>query len=311
MVCPPAPWSLSSSAPASVVYLKRYVAFGLIGLIVLHLLSRYGLALVRRISRCCSSPLPADDGGDGAGGGGHDQRRHRWLGAAASVPALELLKLALILYGRRRWPSGRSRAELRSPGPAAPAGSGAASALLMEQPDMGTRSSSASRWGRRGRRWHADPVPRRARRRAGGGDRAAIVEPYRMARLTAFLDPSPTPGHRLPGRAGPHRDRSAGCSAWGWASGREGLRPPGGPHRHDPGDHRRGRGSWGAGRGDPLRDDRLRGLRAAKAAATATRSCSPLASRSSAARRSLLLRGARAHAAHGRTAASSPTGAPT
>ena len=35
------------------MYLKRYVVFGLAGLVVLHVASRHGLRLIRASRRCC------------------------------------------------------------------------------------------------------------------------------------------------------------------------------------------------------------------------------------------------------------------
>ena len=90
---------------------------------------------------------------------------------------------------------------------------------------------------------------------------AVLIEPYRMARITSFLDPGGDPGGagfqliQAQDRArvrGAVRRRAGGEPA-------EGLLPPGGAHRHDRRGHRRGARDGGDRRPRrPLRDLRLR-----------------------------------------------------
>src|SRR6266511_2537100 len=82
-------------------YLKRYVVFGLIGLVALHFISRRGLGAIRALTPpllvagfvlTAAVKLP----GVGVSANGAT----RWLGAGpVQFQPAELLKLALILYG--------------------------------------------------------------------------------------------------------------------------------------------------------------------------------------------------------------------
>jgi hypothetical protein len=109
----------------------------------------------------------------------------------------------------------------------------------------------------------ADAPPRHALRRArGDGDGAG--------RRGALPDGAPDGfhrpvrgrrGHGLPGGPGADGDRlGRALRSRPRRVGPEDLLPARGPHRHDPGDHRRGDRGGGHRRGrGPLRDDRLRG----------------------------------------------------
>jgi len=175
-------------------YLKRYVVFGLIGLLVLHLLSRHGLGLVKRatpIFLVASFLLTAAVMVPGVGVTINGATR--WLGAGPlQFQPSELLKLALVLYAARllaeRPKSVQSFGGLARPLLLVLA---AACALLMKQPDMGTTMVICFAMGAL---LVAAGTPIRYLAALGGGlavvaTAAAIAEPYRMARLTAFLDP--------------------------------------------------------------------------------------------------------------------------
>jgi cell division protein FtsW len=175
-------------------YLKRYVAFGLVGLGVLHLLSRHGLAVVRRMT----GPLLLGSflltlavlvPGVGVTVNGAT----RWLGAGPlQFQPAELLKLALVLYA--------ARVLAESPRSVGTLGGlfrplllvvGVCCALLMKQPDMGTAMVICVAIGAL---LIAAGAPIRHLALLLGCLAAlalavAVVEPYRMARLTAFLDP--------------------------------------------------------------------------------------------------------------------------
>src|SRR3954465_3606634 len=122
-------------------YLKRYVAFGLIGLVVMHLLSRHGLQLVKAATPLLligsfALTLAVMLPGVGVSANGAT----RWLGAGPlQFQPSELLKLALVLYAAQllaaRPKSTRTIGGLTKPLLLVV---GAACALLMAQPDMGT-----------------------------------------------------------------------------------------------------------------------------------------------------------------------------
>ena len=175
-------------------YLKRYLAFGLIGLVVLHLLSRHGLRLVRAatpvllvssFALCFIVMLP--------GFGVTVNGATRWL-AAGSVQfqPSELLKLSLVLYAAQLL-AARPRATQSLKGLARPllwvvAG---ACLLLIKQPDMGTAVVICLAIGAL---LIAAGVPLRNLALILGvlaflALIVALAEPYRRERLTSFLDP--------------------------------------------------------------------------------------------------------------------------
>ena len=175
-------------------YLKRYVLFGLAGLAVLHLLSRGGLALARRVTPLllvAAFLLTAVVMVPGVGVTVNGATR--WLGAGPlQFQPSELLKLALVLYAVRllseRPGSVRTLGGLIRPLLLVVA---VACALLMAQPDMGSAIVICLAIGAL---LIAAGTPVRhlaalASALAGLAFVLAIVEPYRMARLTAFLDP--------------------------------------------------------------------------------------------------------------------------
>src|SRR5215208_4540075 len=122
-------------------YLKRYLAFGIVGLAVLHLASRRGLKVVKALTPLLliagfvlttAVMLP--------GVGVTVNGATRWLGAGPiQFQPSELLKLALVLYAASLL-SARPRQARTLGGLCKPLllVIGAACALLLKQPDMGT-----------------------------------------------------------------------------------------------------------------------------------------------------------------------------
>jgi len=175
-------------------YLKRYVVFGLLGLTGLHFLSRYGLKTVKD-----ATPLMLVIGfvltlavlvpGLGVTVNG----AKRWLGAGPlQFQPSELLKIALVLYGAMLL-SERPKSVKTLGGLAKPflLVVGAACAVVMLQPDMGTTLVMCAAIGAL---LIAAGTPIPSLGVLGGGLMSlallmAVVEPYRMARLTAFIDP--------------------------------------------------------------------------------------------------------------------------
>jgi cell division protein FtsW len=175
-------------------YLKRYLAFGLAGLVVLHLLSRRGLALVRIAtplllvaSFVLTIAVMVPGFGVSANGA------TRWLGAGPLVfQPSELLKLSLVLYAAMLL-AARPRATKTLRGLTRPLllVVGAACALLLLQPDMGTAMVICFAVGAL---LVAAGVPLRHLALVFGTLAALallliLFEPYRRERLTSFLDP--------------------------------------------------------------------------------------------------------------------------
>ena len=180
-------------------YLKRYVLFGLAGVAVLHLLVRGGLGLVYRVTPPLlvagfALTIAVMVPGVGVTVNGAT----RWLGAGPlQFQPSELLKLALVLYAVRllceRPDSVQTLKGLARPLLLVV---GAACALLMKQPDMGTALVICSAIGAL---LIAAGTPIRHLGMMGTvlavlALLLAVIEPYRMARLTAFIDPFSDPG---------------------------------------------------------------------------------------------------------------------
>jgi cell division protein FtsW len=175
-------------------YLKRYLVFGLVGLGVLHLASRRGLASIKAITPLLlmaaffltiAVMIP--------GVGVEVNGATRWLAAGPiQFQPSELLKLALVLYAAQLL-AARPRSTESLSGLFKPLllVVGAAFALLLKQPDMGTAMVTCFAIGTL---LIAAGTPMRllgtiAGSLAGLAMVLAIVEPYRRARLTSFLDP--------------------------------------------------------------------------------------------------------------------------
>ena len=175
-------------------YLKRYVVFGLLGLVAMHLAASHGLRLIRELTPLLlvasfaltvAVMLP--------GIGVTVNGATRWLAAGPiQFQPSELLKVSLVLYAVQLL-AARPRAVLTVGGLVKPLllVVGAACALLMKQPDMGTTMVICFAIGAL---LVAAGTPVRnlgliAGTLAGLALILALVEPYRRARLTAFLDP--------------------------------------------------------------------------------------------------------------------------
>jgi cell division protein FtsW len=176
----------------SAFYLKRTLLFGAVGLVIMYLTARHGLRLVRQLTPfllggsifLLLAVLAVGTEVNGA---------TRWLGGGfLQVQPSELAKVALILYGADLL--ARKPKRVRSLEGIMPflLVVGASSLLIMLQPDMGTTMVIAFSVG-------ATLVAAGVRPADLGkiglviGVLAllmAVVEPYRMARLTSFLNPT-------------------------------------------------------------------------------------------------------------------------
>jgi cell division protein FtsW len=175
----------------SAFYLKRTLLFGAVGLVVMHLTARHGLALVRNLTPALlgvSLFLLVAVLGIGTTVNGAS----RWIGSGfLQIQPSELAKVALILYGADLL--ARRPKRVRSIEGFMPflVVVGISCLLIMLEPDMGTTMVVAFSVG-------ATLVAAGARPRDLGLIALAIgaiallmtiVEPYRMARLTGFLNP--------------------------------------------------------------------------------------------------------------------------
>jgi len=175
-------------------YLKRYVMFGMAGLLLLHLASRHGLRMIRALTPMLlvsSFVLTAAVMLPGVGVTVNGATR--WLGAGVlQFQPSELLKVSLVLYGAQllaaRPESVRTIATMTKPLLLVV---GAACALLMKQPDMGTTMVICFAIGAL---FVAAGTPMRNLALIGAtllflATVLAIAEPYRRERLFSFLDP--------------------------------------------------------------------------------------------------------------------------
>jgi cell division protein FtsW len=186
--------SLLSGPGDASYYLKRYVLFALMGMVLLHLASRHGLKVIRAITPLLlmssfgltiAVMLP--------GVGVTVNGATRWLGAGPlQFQPSELLKVALVLYAAQllaaRPQSTRTVGTLMKPLLLVV---GAACALLMKQPDMGTTMVICFAIGAL---LVAAGTPIRNLVLIAGvlvflATVLAIAEPYRRERLFSFLDP--------------------------------------------------------------------------------------------------------------------------
>jgi cell division protein FtsW len=175
-------------------YLKRYVFLGLIGLGVMLVAARHGLRLARQLTPlllgasfflCIAVMLP--------GIGVTINGATRWLAAGPlQFQPSELLKISLVLYAAQVLAT-RPRSVETLEGIAKPLliVVGAAFVLLMKQPDMGTTMVICFAIGSL---LIVAGTPLRLIGMLAGGLGAlafvlAIIEPYRMERMTAFLNP--------------------------------------------------------------------------------------------------------------------------
>jgi cell division protein FtsW len=186
--------SLLSGSGDPSFYLKRYLMFGLIGLVLMHLTSRHGLKVIRALTPLLliasfaltvAVMLP--------GLGVTVNGATRWLGAGPlQFQPSELLKVTLVLYAAQVL-AARPRASKTVGGLIKPLllVVGAACLLLLKQPDMGTAMVTCFAIGAL---LVAAGTPVRVLGLIFGTLAAlallvALVEPYRRERLTSFLDP--------------------------------------------------------------------------------------------------------------------------
>ena len=175
-------------------YLKRYLLWGALGLVVLHVLSRRGLGAARALTPALlvagfALTIAVMVPGVGVTVNGAT----RWLGAGPlQFQPSELLKVTLVLYaagllatrpGRVRTLHGLVKPLLLVVG--------AACLLLLLQPDMGTAIVACMAIGAL---LLAAGTPVRLLALVGGVVAVLallmiLVEPYRRERLTSFLDP--------------------------------------------------------------------------------------------------------------------------
>jgi cell division protein FtsW len=184
---------LSGSGDAS-YYLKRYVAFGLLGLLAMHFASRHGLRLIKGLTPLLlvasfALTVLVMIPGFGVTVNGAT----RWLAAGPlQFQPSELLKVSLILYAAQllaaRPSSVRTVGGIVKPLLLVVGG---ACALLLKQPDMGTAMVICFSIGAL---LVAAGTPVRTLVVIGGtlaglALLVALAEPYRRERLTSFLDP--------------------------------------------------------------------------------------------------------------------------
>ncbi len=179
--------NLSNSAS----YLKKTLMYGAVGLVIMHLAARHGLVAVRRLTPVLLVGslfllfvvLFAGSSANGAS---------RWLGAGAlQFQPSELAKVALVLYGADIIARKPKRAQSLAGLAPYLLVVGLACMLIVLEPDLGTTMVVAFAVG-------ATLVAAGARPRDLGlvalciGSLAllmTLIEPYRMARLTGFLNP--------------------------------------------------------------------------------------------------------------------------
>jgi cell division protein FtsW len=175
-------------------YLKRYVVMGLIGLVLLHAASRHGLAVIRALTPLllvASFALTVAVMLPGMGVTANGATR--WLGAGPlQFQPSELLKVSLVLYAAQAL-AARPQSTKTLGGLVKPLllVVGAACLLLLKQPDMGTSMVICFAIGAL---LVAAGTPMRHLAVVGGvlaglALIVALIEPYRRARLTSFLDP--------------------------------------------------------------------------------------------------------------------------
>ena len=175
----------------SAYYLKRTLIVGAIGLAIMHVVARRGLATIRN-----ATPLLL--GGSlfllvaVLGVGSNVNGATRWIGGGSlQIQPSELAKVALILYAADLLARKPKRARSLEGIMPVLLVTGAACLLILVEPDMGTAMVVALAVG-------ATLIAAGARPRDLGKIALAIgvvallltiVEPYRMARLTGFLNP--------------------------------------------------------------------------------------------------------------------------
>jgi cell division protein FtsW len=180
-------------------YLVRYVAYGAVGLVALRLLSRGGLTLLWRLTPLLLAVSMAGVVATRFPGIGVEVNgARRWIGAGPlQFQPSELLKLALVLYSARLLALRPDRVQtLRGVASPLLVVAGLGCLLVATQPDLGTALVIVFTVGAM---LIAAGMPMRYLLGMAGVAIVlvglfAIIEPYRRARLTAFLDPWSHPG---------------------------------------------------------------------------------------------------------------------
>ncbi len=175
----------------SAFYLKRTLLFGAVGLAIMHLTARHGLATIRRLTPAILGVslfllVAVLFGGNSVNGSS------RWIGPSfIQLQPSELAKVALILYGAdllARKPKRARTIEGLMPFLLVV---GAATLLIVAEPDLGTAMvvsfAVAATLIAAGMRLRDLAVIAAAL--AFFGLLMTVIEPYRMARLTGFLNP--------------------------------------------------------------------------------------------------------------------------
>jgi cell division protein FtsW len=175
----------------SAFYLKRTLIFGAVGLAIMHLTARHGLQAVRNLTPvilAVSLFLLVAVLGIGSTVNGAS----RWIGSGSlQIQPSELAKVALVLYGADLLARRPKRARSIEGFMPFLVVVGASCLLVMLEPDMGTTMVIAFAVG--ATLIAAGARPRDLAKIALAIGAAAllmtIIEPYRMARLTGFLNP--------------------------------------------------------------------------------------------------------------------------
>lgn len=175
----------------SAFYLKRTLMFGAVGLVIMHLVARHGLVTIRRLT-------PALLAGSlfllvaVLGIGTNVNGASRWIGGGSlQIQPSELAKVALVLYGADLLAREPKRSRSLDGFMPYLLVVGGACLLIMLEPDMGTTMVIAFAVGAMLIAAGARPrdLAKIALAIAAAGLLMTIVEPYRMARLTGFLNP--------------------------------------------------------------------------------------------------------------------------
>lgn len=176
----------------SAFYLKRTLMFGAIGLLIMHFVARHGLDLVRKATPMILGAsfffllavLAVGTEVNGA---------TRWLGGGfLQVQPSEIAKVALVLYAADLLARKPKRVQSLEGLMPILLVVGASALLMMLQPDMGTTMVTTFAVGATLIAAGARPVDLGKIALVIGGLALlmAVIEPYRMARLTAFLNPT-------------------------------------------------------------------------------------------------------------------------
>ena len=189
--------SLLGETGDSAYYLKRTVLFAIVGLGVMHLLARRGVAIVRQLTPlillgafflCFVVLVP--------GIGMEVNGARRWIGAGLiQIQPSEIMKVALVLYGAHLLATRpKIVLELRTLVPYL-ATVGLACALVVIEPDLGTAMVACFA---AAALLVAAGVEMRTLGILAGALAvvillAILIEPYRMERLTGFINPGHDP----------------------------------------------------------------------------------------------------------------------